>query len=148
MVCLNGDWVQVGTIDRVYGPAQSGRYYLTTGQLASVYGRYGFDADAYNANNSQCFGHAEAGKNVWTDAPIAWENGEKLTQIFYSHNSTKVFEVYYMPGQLHNNVAPETAKANNAYGRSALDPRGAGDAAGREPGAEVGTRVQGGGSHV
>lgn len=113
MVCLNGDWVQVGTIDRVYGPAQSGRYYLTTGQLASVYGRYGFDADAYNANNSQCFGHAEAGKNVWTDAPIAWENGEKLTQIFYSHNSTEAFEVYYMPGQLHNNVAPETAKANN-----------------------------------
>ena len=112
MVCLNGEWVQVGTLDRIYGPAW-GRYYLTLRQLTSVYGRYGFDAAKYAEANGTWFGQAIPGQNIWSDGGTTELDGEKVTLIFTSGNDASVFELYYMPGQVYNNVSPETATGNN-----------------------------------
>ena len=112
MVCLNGEWVQVGTLDRVYGPAW-GRYYLTLRQLTSVYGRYGFDAAKYAEANGTWFGQAIPGQNIWSDGGTTELDGEKVTLIFASGNDASVFELYYMPGQVYNNASPETATGNN-----------------------------------
>lgn len=114
MVCLNGTWVQAGTLDRVYGPdAGSGRYYLTLGQLTSVYGRYGFDAAEYANANGSWFGQAVPGQNIWSDGGTTEQNGEKVTLIFASGNDAPVFELYYMPGRLYNDATPTAAKENN-----------------------------------
>ena len=102
-VCIDGTWTNVGTIGRVYGPYNTGngsgsRYYLTTEQLDSVFSRYGFDAEAYDALPTDTwFGHLTSGENlIWTDTKAETYSGQKRTIVF-GGTETRSFDLYYVP---------------------------------------------------
>ena len=120
MVYLDGEWEKVGQIGRVYGPHE-GRYYLTSAQLASAFGPYGFDAGQYAAASGTWFGQAMPGQNIWSNGGVAWLEGQKITKVFAQTNTAPEFYLYYMPGQAHNNVAAEAAKEHNRIWRVRAD---------------------------
>lgn len=96
-VCLNGSWTKVGETSIGYGPATfngKSRYYITAGQVESIFGKYGFSITDYNG--ARIFPHTNIGKSkIWADvAPQQDSHGNWMIPV---GSSTAGWDMYYCP---------------------------------------------------
>lgn len=97
-VAVDGRWILLTHQEmEVYQP-QEGRYYITAGQLESVYGEYGFRAEQLKTG-TRYFPHTTRDDGtIWADASVVTKDGVAYSPILRAENVHQC-DVYYLPNQ-------------------------------------------------
>lgn len=125
-VAVDGNWILLTHQEmEVYQP-QEGRYYITAGQLESVYGKYGFCAEQLKTG-TKYFPHTTRGDGtIWADASAVTEDGIAYSPLLKTGTGDKC-DVYYLPHQscvADSGVRDQYLDSDSFYSVTVLDPEG------------------------
>ncbi len=124
-VAVDGRWILLTHQEmEVYQP-EAGRYYITAGQLESVYGEYGFRAEQLKAGTKYFPHTTRDDATIWADASVVIKDGIAYSPLLRAENVYQC-DVYYLPNQSCADSGSWSSylSSDSFYSVTVLDPEG------------------------
>ena len=124
-VAVDGRWILLTHQEmEVYQP-EEGRYYITAGQLESVYGEYGFCAEQLKAGTKYFPHTTRDDATIWADASVVIKDGIAYSPLLRAENVYQC-DVYYLPNQSCTDSGSWSSylSSDSFYSVTVLDPEG------------------------
>lgn len=124
-VAVDGRWILLTHQEMAVYEPQSGRYYITAGQLESVYGEYGFRAEQLKTG-TRYFPHTTRDDGtIWANASVVTKDGIAYSPLLKTGTGDKC-DVYYLPNQSCTSSGGKNSylSSDSFYSVVVLDPEG------------------------
>lgn len=113
-VCIDDVWVRLPESGTMTAYWLNNSWYLTSAQLQSVYGKFGFTG--MESGTTTYFPHCTGNGTLWGDRATYESNGTVYSPLVNNYSNGPSCEVYYTPGSvITSSKSANDAKAGNSF---------------------------------